>query len=87
LALDDGVVQMLQHVCHMDDCGKGSARSCSACTWRFLCRIWCRWVASPPVLRVWQGWRRREILPGGKTYAAGSMADKLTEMPDRDGAH
>jgi len=29
------------------------------------------------------GMEASRILPGGKTYAAGSMADKLTEMPDR----
>jgi uncharacterized glyoxalase superfamily protein PhnB len=83
LAGDDDVVMMLQHVCHMDDCGKGAGRELfnmhMALSLPLMVAVGGLTAGSADM----GGMEASRVLPNGKMYEPGSMATKLTEMPGR----
>ncbi|WP_211763331.1 RHS repeat-associated core domain-containing protein [Kutzneria sp. CA-103260] len=83
LAGDDDVVMMLQHVCHMDDCGKGVGKELFTMHMAFSLPILVAFGGLNAGSADLAGMEASRILPNGKMYEPGSLASKFTEMPDR----
>jgi RHS repeat-associated protein len=83
LAGDDETVQMLQHVCGFDNCGKGVGKELFDMHMTLALPVLVAAGGLSAGSMEMAGMERSRILPNGQMYDPMGRAARLTDMPDR----